>query len=469
MKNLRQVILFAGTTEGRLMAEALKEYGNVRIHVATDYGKHLLPEETEGYKVYEGRLTEEEMVKIIYEDKPCNEEGLEEHQWQPPIIIDGTHPFAIEVSENIKGAAEKTGAKYLRLLRKEVEIQRWEEEFKNNIIKADSIEDAAKILEQLNLPALITTGSKELLPFTKIRDYQNLFTVRILPLKGSLRSALAMGFEGNHIICMQGPFSVEMNIALIRQANAKVLVTKESGTEGGFLEKLEAAKAENIKVVVIRRPFEEIGYHVEEIKNILKSEGILQGKVEKNPEEKAEKNPDNKPISASKKTMDTNKELSPKRWFPIFLDSSNKNTLIIGGGKIATRRAETLLHFQTTVTIWSEKISNKIREMEKDGEVRVKIEKFSWENLEQLDFSKYQMIIAATNDEKLNKYICEKAKNQGKLANNASNRENCNFYFPAISLKKNVTVGISAQGNNHKLASQVRKEVDGLLKKIIKN
>ena len=477
MDNLRQVILFAGTTEGRLMAEALHTYGNVRVHVATEYGTHLLPDETEGYKVYQGRLDENKMIEMINE----------EENTVPPIIIDGTHPFATEVTENIKGAAKETGATYLRLLRKEVQMEKWQEEYKDIIIMAEDIEDAAQKLEKLAVPTLLTTGSKELLPFTKVKDFQKLLTVRILPLKGALRAALAMGFEGQHVICMQGPFSVEMNIALIRQTKAKVLVTKESGMEGGFLEKLEACKKENIKAIVIKRPLEECGYDAYEIGEILKKEGILidtsnfpQTKSIENINESdkkllAKKLSEKKtPEKTQKKIQDRIQEKTAetnglKRWFPAFLDSKGKNTLIIGGGKIATRRAETLMNFQSSLTIWSDKVSDKIKEMEKDGEVRVKLNKFNWENLDQLNFDKFEMVIAATNDEKLNKYICEKAKNQGKLANNVSDRENCNFYFPAVSLKKNVTVGITSQGNNHKLVSQVRKEVDGLLKKIIKN
>jgi precorrin-6x reductase len=53
---------------------------------------------------------------------------------------------------------------------------------------------------------------------------------------------------------MQGPFSEEMNLALLHYANAEFLVTKNSGREGGFLEKLAAAETAGISTIIIKPP-----------------------------------------------------------------------------------------------------------------------------------------------------------------------------------------------------------------------
>lgn len=510
MDKKRKVILFAGTTEGRIIAEALENYDNVEIHVATEYGKQLLPESREGYQVIAGRMDRKQMMKVMSEDE--NQELLN----PKPVVIDATHPFAVEVTENIMAAAELTNSEYYRVLREEADDEEWQNIFNDNVIMADDIEDAARILNKMGQKALVTTGSKELLPFTKVKNYQELLTIRILPLKGALRAAAAMGFEGQHLICMQGPFSVDMNRALIRQCDAKILVTKDSGVEGGFKEKLIACEKENIRVIVVKKPRQVAGKSIPEIFEILEERGFsvavpkgidleqmkamdtekisemsMKKEVaddknsnleknkktqvtdeEKNLQNTGEKNTEGrkKKIKRVSEKIKNNKENEePRKWFPVFLDSSDKSVLIVGGGKIAERRAETLLKFQCTVTIWASDITDKIREMENSGEVRVKIKHFNSDNLHELDFNQYNMVIGATSDRRLNAYICKKAKYEGKLANDAGCKENCNFYFPAVSLKDNVTIGIGAQGSNHKVVSHVRGEIDGLLKKILKN
>ena len=72
---------------------------------------------------------------------------------------------------------------------------------------------------------------------------------------------------------MQGPFSEEMNYAMLRETNARILLTKESGAAGGFPEKLRGAKRAGAAVVVVKRPVEEEGCSVEEVKALLQNGG----------------------------------------------------------------------------------------------------------------------------------------------------------------------------------------------------
>ena len=454
----RKVVLFAGTTEGRLIGQALVEHGNVEIHVATEYGKDLLPDDGLGYRVCEGRLDLEDMVRIM-DDAVRDGQALGQ---AIPLVVDATHPYAVKVTENIKKAAEKTGAEYFRVLRGESSETDWKEQFKEQLIFAESIENAAEILSELGEKALITTGSKELLPFTKIEGYKELLTVRILPLAGAFQAAIDGGFEGRNLIAMQGPFSVDMNRALIKQVDAKVLVTKESGKQGGFLEKLVACKEENIKAIVIKRPTKETGFNVFEMLDVLESKGV-----------KIVKSTDDVEVEQVASCCDgmglfEKNESSLKRWFPIFMDSQNKNVLVVGGGSIATRRVETLCQFQWNVTVWAESVSDKIGKLEQEGKVAVEVKTVESCQVSQMDIDKFNMVIGATSDKKLNEEICRRAKEKGIFFNDAGCKENCNFYFPAISLKDDVTVGINGQGRNHKLVRQVREQIDGLLAEKIK-
>lgn len=80
-----------------------------------------------------------------------------------------------------------------------------------------------------------------------------------------VEQCIALGFQGKHLICMQGPFTVELNQAILKQINANYMVTKDSGSNGGLDEKLEAARKANVIPIVIGRPTKETGYSLEQL------------------------------------------------------------------------------------------------------------------------------------------------------------------------------------------------------------
>ena len=114
-----------------------------------------------------------------------------------------------------------------------------------------------------------TTGSKELEALCQIPDYQKRVYARVLPTSNVLKKCEKLGITGSHLIAMQGPFSTEMNTLFLRQTKAEWLLTKDSGRAGGFQEKVEAARENGTRVVVIRRP-EEDGISLEEAMEVLK-------------------------------------------------------------------------------------------------------------------------------------------------------------------------------------------------------
>ena len=121
-------------------------------------------------------------------------------------------------------------------------------------VAVDSIQGAADFLAQNPGAALLATGSKELQPYTGVEDYRERFYPRVLPMASSLEACAAAGFAPAHIIAMQGPFTVDMNVATLKAIGAKWLVTKASGRSGGFDEKLEAARQAGARCIVIGQP-----------------------------------------------------------------------------------------------------------------------------------------------------------------------------------------------------------------------
>lgn len=250
MKKHAEYLIFAGTSEGRKLAEFLQEHQIwAEVCVATEYGEELLAA-TEYIQVHTGRMTEPEMENYIQERSRAPFRA----------VIDATHPHAAEVTKNIRTACEKTGMRYVRLLRGQIDLSAF-----SDLVTFSDCEAAAEWLETQNGRIFLTTGMKELpMVAERISDRERLYA-RVLPQPEIFPLAEELGLSKKQLICMQGPFSKELNVAMLREVQAKFLLTKESGNAGGFAQKAEAAKEAGAVCVVIRRPVQERGFSLEEI------------------------------------------------------------------------------------------------------------------------------------------------------------------------------------------------------------
>ncbi|MCD8133986.1 MAG: precorrin-6A reductase [Clostridiales bacterium] len=246
-----QFLVFAGTREGRELTEFLTEQQIPAIVcVATDYGEALLTE-NEQIRVRTGRMGCGEMAALIREERPL-------------AVIDATHPYADAVTANIRRACEQEKTDVYRLLRQESVSEQTEgmRFFENAAGAADWL-----CGKQGNI--LLTTGMKELSVFAERPELRDRLFVRTLPQAEVFAQIETYGLSGKQIICMQGPFSREMNAATLRMTDAKYLVTKESGRIGGFGEKAEAARECGAVCLVIRRPASEQGFAADEVREMI--------------------------------------------------------------------------------------------------------------------------------------------------------------------------------------------------------
>lgn len=244
---MSDVIIFGGTTEGRRLAEFCGEHKiQTVVCVVSEYGEMLVPE-SPSVQVIRKALDKDEMEALFVAEKPS-------------LVLDATHPYARVVTENVTQVCQKMGIVWYRVLRKS------ELETKNadSIVTVDSVDQAVEWLKSHEGTVLVTTGSKELVKYTAIPDYKERIFARILPDSQALLNSEALGFPRNHMIAMQGPFSLEMNIATMHMIGAQYLVTKESGHAGGFLDKIHAAEAVGATALVIGRPLKETGISLEE-------------------------------------------------------------------------------------------------------------------------------------------------------------------------------------------------------------
>ena len=254
---MKKIVIFAGTTEGRRLSEILADAGIAHtVCVATEYGEIVMRDQTDAEAA---RAKEQSLVSLHRGrmDRKQIEEFLRNEGYE--IVVDATHPYARVVTENLRGAvaALQTSEKkaqspiYLRLEREISETPEAEDPAVS-IRYFESNADCAKALENTEGNILLTTGSKELATYCSSGRLHDRLYVRILPGRESLELCMEQGIKGRQILALQGPFSTEMNAAILKQYDIRHMVTKNSGRTGGYQEKLEAAKMLGIPVYVIQ-------------------------------------------------------------------------------------------------------------------------------------------------------------------------------------------------------------------------
>lgn len=240
------ILLLGGTSETPQIANLLAQ-SNCQVLIS-----HLTESPVDwnlnrGIRLRHGALDVKAMCALIAE------EGI-------TAIVDVAHPYAEQLHNTAVAAASMTNTPYYRYERPGVDYDGYDVEF------ADDHQCGAELTFRVGHRALLTTGSRNLEPYVNTaRDTGAKLYVRVLPCQESLIACREYGIDEKDIIAEYGPFTIEHNIELIKQHDIDVLVTKDSGLAGGVLEKLEAAKACGVKVIVIRKPVitQQIGHSFE--------------------------------------------------------------------------------------------------------------------------------------------------------------------------------------------------------------
>ena len=242
---MRKICVFAGTTEGRELIAQLQGRGaEIAACAATEYGGDLL-EGFEDVSVHAGRMNAEEMADFFARE-------------QFELVVDATHPYADLATENIRTACEQTNTEYFRLQRE------------SGAADADGVwvSDVPACVEYLKSTqgnVFLTTGSKDLPLFCTDEALRERIYARVLPMQSSLDICAVCGIARECIVAMQGPFDEELNAAMFRMANAKYVVTKDTGSAGGYADKIRAAQKVGAQAIIIGRPQQVEGMSLEEL------------------------------------------------------------------------------------------------------------------------------------------------------------------------------------------------------------
>ena len=225
-----KILLFGGTTEGRLLARELSANGHdVTVCVATELGAEELAE-IPGLTVRTGRLETQQMARLVRTFDLC---------------IDATHPYAKIASGNIREACRAADVPLRRALREESSVP-------DGCMTFASAKETAVFLAGTAGIILLATGAKELEAYAAL-DASRLY-VRVLPTVESIAACERLHIPHSNIIAMQGPFSRELNEAMLKQFHIAYFVTKDGGGPGGFDAKVVAARAAGAQLILIRRP-----------------------------------------------------------------------------------------------------------------------------------------------------------------------------------------------------------------------
>lgn len=230
------ILVLAGTLDGREIAAGLTAAGHeVIASVVSDYGKALA--EQSGVRVQAAAMTDSQLQQFI------RDEGVH-------LVIDATHPYAVNVSRNAAKAAESENVPCIRYERPSSDLPDY-----HKLMVAQDVQEAAKLAVNAGKIVFLTTGSHTLPIFrTAAAGMDCRLIARVLPQPEVISACLEAGFSPGDIVAVQGPFSHELNLALFREFRADVMVTKNSGTVGGTDLKITAAMELDMTVVVVKRP-----------------------------------------------------------------------------------------------------------------------------------------------------------------------------------------------------------------------
>ena len=147
------------------------------------------------------------------------------------------------------------------------------------------------------------------------------------------------------------------------------------------------------------------------------------------------------------------------KYFPFYIDLKKKSVLLIGGGEVAERKLDLLIKAKANVTLISPETTLYILDIAEKNNIKIINEEYSSQYLDK----KYSFVIAATNNEKLNKSIALDANKNNILVNVVDRPEICDFIFPSILERGDITVSVSTGGASPVLARMLRTKLETMI------
>lgn len=246
-----KILVLGGTADSRRVARALVEAGEeIIFSVAGREGLATVPGEAHPLV---GRRDSEEWIRVLAS------EGIDG-------VVDASHPYAVKAGQSILRATSELALPCCRYERPEV--------IPENAVVCPSAEEAVERALDLTRPGdvvFLTVGVK-LLPrlVPPLRLGERKILARLLPTEESIKVAREAGLTSREILAVFGHGTSDLNGALFREFQVRVVLSKSSGLEGGIPEKAQAALSMGASFVLIARPLRE-GLKVNNIASVLET------------------------------------------------------------------------------------------------------------------------------------------------------------------------------------------------------
>ena len=149
-----------------------------------------------------------------------------------------------------------------------------------------------------------------------------------------------------------------------------------------------------------------------------------------------------------------------KAYFPMFVDISEKEIVVVGGGNIAARRVKTLLLFSDHITVIAPRLHDSLADLEAESRITCLHRAYR-----EGDIYNAHIVLAATDDKEVNRSIGEECNILGQkcgrkiLFNTADDRTLCDFYFPAVVQTEDIVIGINSGGKNPAKVKEIRRRL----------
>jgi siroheme synthase-like protein len=142
-------------------------------------------------------------------------------------------------------------------------------------------------------------------------------------------------------------------------------------------------------------------------------------------------------------------------YYPIFLDVENRNVVIIGGGEVCTRKAETMMRYGAKVTIVSPELTSELEEWARNGQLTIRRKRY-----ETTDIEDAHIVIASTDDTAVNERVAADARALRIPVNVVDVPHLCEFIVPAIVEKESIQIAISTGGKSPALARTLKEDLN---------
>ncbi|NPA14738.1 MAG: bifunctional precorrin-2 dehydrogenase/sirohydrochlorin ferrochelatase [Aquificae bacterium] len=141
--------------------------------------------------------------------------------------------------------------------------------------------------------------------------------------------------------------------------------------------------------------------------------------------------------------------------FPLFVDLKGKEILVVGGGKIATRKVEKLLPFGGKITVVAPKISPELKKLSKEGKIKIKRRRFLTGDLKNKD-----LVVVATDDINLQRKIFKLCSKKRIPVNSVDSPDYCSFIFGSLIVRGDLVIGITTSSKAPALSKEIRKLIE---------